>query len=285
MISFIICSTNKSLPPLFEQNIKETVGCEYEIIVIDNSNNQYSIFEAYNEGIKRSKYEYLVFCHDDIMFRTNNVGNVLKNAFQDDKIGLVGVIGTCLLPRMPFGWWAAGKKYYVGSVIGSRKKDKVVSGYKKLDIGVCSYSDAVACDGLFLAIPKRLFDKGSLNWDNETFTGFHCYDLDICMQTIQAGYKVVVANDILIEHYSGGSPKEEFARQCAKLHMKWRGLLPVYSSVVSKEEADKVCDEVVMEYIELKPLAYRYQHIVENKMGRMVLSLMKCVRNFFDRFK
>jgi hypothetical protein len=46
------------------------IGCEYESIIIDNSENRYSIFEAYNLGIDKSKYEYLCLMHDDILIYT-----------------------------------------------------------------------------------------------------------------------------------------------------------------------------------------------------------------------
>ena len=54
------------------KNISETVGCDHEIIVIDNSEKRFSIFSAYNEAIRRARGDILVFMHDDILYKTKN---------------------------------------------------------------------------------------------------------------------------------------------------------------------------------------------------------------------
>ena len=74
MISIIICNRKKVLDPKLENNIKSTIGIEYEIINIDNSDNRYNIFQAYNKGIQKSKYPYICFMHDDILYHTVNWG-------------------------------------------------------------------------------------------------------------------------------------------------------------------------------------------------------------------
>ena len=92
-ISIIICSRTKKLTPVFLENIEKTVGVDYELIVIDNSENKYSIFEAYNLGIKKSKGEVLCFMHDDVLFHTNNWGNILQTIFnKNELIGLIGIL-------------------------------------------------------------------------------------------------------------------------------------------------------------------------------------------------
>ena len=45
MISIIICSMNPDISAELRQNIADTIGCEYELVVIDNSRNQLSIFQ------------------------------------------------------------------------------------------------------------------------------------------------------------------------------------------------------------------------------------------------
>lgn len=74
MISCIICSRTSTISNELMQNISSTIGCEYEIITIDNSTNKHNIFQAYNEGIRRAKGEYLCFMHDDILYHTENWG-------------------------------------------------------------------------------------------------------------------------------------------------------------------------------------------------------------------
>ena len=54
------------LAPDFVKNIANTIGTEYELVHIDNSDPKYSIYEAYNEGVKLSKYDNLCFLHEDV---------------------------------------------------------------------------------------------------------------------------------------------------------------------------------------------------------------------------
>jgi len=106
MISIIICSRKSIIDVRLSENLNDTIGCEYELIIIDNSENKYSIFEAYNLGIQRSTGNYLCFIHDDILFHTLVWGNVIKSIFQSDlNIGLIGVAGAKLKTKMPSGYW------------------------------------------------------------------------------------------------------------------------------------------------------------------------------------
>ena len=70
MISIVICSRKKDVSVELKKNIAETNGCEYEMVVIDNSRNKHNIFHAYNEGVSRAKGEILSFMHDDILFHS-----------------------------------------------------------------------------------------------------------------------------------------------------------------------------------------------------------------------
>ena len=92
MISLIICSRSGNINSQLEDNLGETVGCDYELILIDNSENKYSIFQAYNLGIQRSTGEIICFVHDDIHMHTKNWGTILKNIFiENPKSGLIGI--------------------------------------------------------------------------------------------------------------------------------------------------------------------------------------------------
>jgi hypothetical protein len=68
MVSIIICSKYQQLDKQLLLNIQNTIGTAYEVVNIDNSQHQYSIFEAYNIGVSRAKGEYLCFMHEDVLF-------------------------------------------------------------------------------------------------------------------------------------------------------------------------------------------------------------------------
>lgn len=276
MISIIICSTSKNINSIQKENIGKSIGVEYEIILIDNSQNKYNIFEAYNEGVKRAKYPYLCFCHEDICFRNKNWGVSLLNEFKDKNIGLIGVIGIKILPKYAFGWWAAGYDYYLGNVIANSNKSRMNPNCENHVLEDNKLEDAVACDGLFFAIPKDLFSL--VFFDEKTYTGFHCYDLDICMQILSIGKKIKITRDILIEHYSTGNPTEVFSYNCYLFNRKWENFLPIYTNDVKESEVVAVQDNVIKSFFEDKPLAIRLRHMYSNKLFRLMFSGYKLIK-------
>jgi hypothetical protein len=56
MISIVICSRNSSLLKSVSNSIGNTIGLDYERVIIDNADNRYTILSAYIEGVRRSKY-------------------------------------------------------------------------------------------------------------------------------------------------------------------------------------------------------------------------------------
>ena len=119
MISIIICSRTASISDELIHNIKQTIGIPFELVIIDNSNNFYSIFSAYNEGVKRSKYEVLCFMHDDIIFKTNDWGIIVMNRFNSSNLGAVGVAGSPYYAILPGAWWSGG--YICQSIYGEQE--------------------------------------------------------------------------------------------------------------------------------------------------------------------
>lgn len=74
LLSLIICSRKADVSQELKDNVAATIGCEYELCVIDNSRNEYNIFSAYNEGVRRAKGGILCFMHEDVLFRANGWG-------------------------------------------------------------------------------------------------------------------------------------------------------------------------------------------------------------------
>jgi len=185
MISIVVCTRDNALFSELSHNIKETIGTEYEIVPIDNTENVYSIFEAYKCGVDKSSGDIVCFLHEDILFHTDNWGLLLAETFQDDRVGIAGVVG-CYRYTNSMVYWSDG--YTAGQLLqgsysrfGKYHLDKTPGG--------CPFGNIVLCvDGLFLAIRKSMFDRKTIKWDTDTFSGFHFYDVDICLQSHFAGF-------------------------------------------------------------------------------------------------
>lgn len=225
MISIIICSKSRILPETLRNNIKETIGCEYELITIDNSENRYSIYSAYNQGISQSNFPNLCLVHDDVEFLTINWGEKILKHLNNPKVGLVGVAGGRAMLKTPLGWTSFQHHYNIThSTIGRKntvieKKDTYPLSNNELPIS------SVLLDGVFLCAKKDIFNQ--IHFD-ENFSGFHGYDLDISMQAINAGYINYVVYDVDIKHYSKGRFDKNYLLAILKVYEKWEHLLPVF---------------------------------------------------------
>lgn len=220
-ISIIICSRTKILTPGFLENIKSTVGCDYELITIDNSQNQYSIFEAYNLGIKKSNGEFLCFIHDDIWFHTDNWGVISQNIFNKyNKLGLLGVAGAKLKTKMMSPWWNCHYNQQVINIIQHNKNaepEKTMVGFDEN-----SEAEVVVIDGVFMALRKSMNIRFS-----EVMAGHHNYDLNISFECKKIGYQIMVTNQILIEHFSSGMLNKDWLSSTYKIHKIYKSILPL----------------------------------------------------------
>ncbi len=242
MISIIICSRNPDISDKLKQNIAKTIGVEYELIVIDNSKNKYTIFSAYNEGVRRAQYPYLCFMHDDILYHTDNWGIKIIEHFKDEKIGLIGVIGGHYMPKCPASWWST--EYRSGQILQGNSSlieyNAKFANHSRYNNRINSISVA-AVDGLWFCIPNELFKN--ISFDEHTYTGFHCYDADICLQVINQAKEVVVVYDILIEHFSAGFESYDFLEERIKWFNKWEKYLPIIKGIEISEFdiEDRLC--------------------------------------------
>lgn len=210
MLSLIICSRNASISKELDENIKETILVDYELIVIDNSSNQYSIFEAYNIGIDRSKGEIFIFLHDDILFQTLGWGKIIQELFEHNPdIGLIGIAGSPIKTKMPSTWWEG--PIYI-RIIQHHKNDKV-SENKNQGFENKKTVEVAAIDGV-LMIMKR---NDNIRFD-EDLKGYHNYDLDLSVKHSKLNKKVCVTSEIVIEHYSGGIINKDWYLSTSKFH-------------------------------------------------------------------
>lgn len=221
MLSIIICSRTQIISNNLSENIKDTVGCEYELIVIDNAENTYSIFEAYNLGIDKSMGDYLCFIHDDILFHTTGWGNSIHRIFNEDKqIGLIGVAGAKSKTKMPSAWWDCSEDQKVINIIqhfSNKEKEKWSFGFENRQ-----NVEVVVIDGVFMAMRK---DK-QICFDTK-MKGFHNYDLNISFEYFNKGYLILVTNEILLEHFSLGTINGVWVDSSYKIHDLYKVNLPL----------------------------------------------------------
>jgi GT2 family glycosyltransferase len=218
MISLIVCSKNGDISEQLKLNIENTIGIPYELIIIDNSKNAYSIFEAYNEGVKRASCDFLCFMHEDILYHSHCWGESVIQHLSNPETGLIGLAGAYYLLAMPSSWFKA--KPYVKNQIQSDP-----TGAKSPKHYVITEDKEVICvDGFWFCSRKDVFNQ--VAFDEKTFTNFHFYDLDISMQIHERNYLIYAISDVIVEHSSGGTFNRQWLEAAYDFYHKWEKQLP-----------------------------------------------------------
>lgn len=282
MISIIICSRQPDIADELKKNIATTIGCDYELVVIDNSHNHYSIFSAYNEGVRRAKGDILCFMHEDILFRSNDWGRIGGVYLVDNQqVMLIGVAGCHFLSSYPFYW---AELPIISEHNLHNDCGKIIECKQEAYYGENGLVDVVAVDGMFFIAKRQIFNF--ISFDEKTFTGFHAYDMDICMQVIAQGYRVCVTNRILLEHkwsetLSKGKKGYDQLRPNMELFVKkWQNVLPLVKGVDFLPPSEIVRLNRIVGCAYDAIIARRSKSY---KIGRMVVRPIILIKNFIRK--
>jgi hypothetical protein len=226
VISVIVSTHKPEFFNLLINSIADTIGLDYEVVAIEN-NNLFSICNAYNQGIIRSKFEYLCFVHEDVIFKSQGWGKeavfVLKN---NEDVGLIGVAGSKFKSSLPLGWQIPKlKEMRRGCIFQGQNSfeyvlDDFSPGQSKQQI-----ENVVVLDGVILITKRSVLQK--CLFDETLLTGFHGYDTDFSLQVFLSGKRVVIDRAIKIFHYSLGHFGKDKAKAEWKISRKWFGRLPL----------------------------------------------------------
>jgi hypothetical protein len=231
MLSIIVCSRTSILTETFIKNIENTVGVVYELICIDNSSGNYSIPQAYNQGILKSKYQYLCFVHDDVYFSSPNWGEKVIAHLDMPQTGIIGLAGGDAALKILYDYAAIHPSANITHV------DKKGLVPDDLIWSPDNYSEptrsVLLLDGVFLCSKRELFNE--IKYD-EALSKFHGYDFDISLQSIVAGYFNYVIYDIDVSHYSRGNFNATYYKSIMCVHEKWKNYLPLFEHSISEEE-------------------------------------------------
>ena len=218
----IIYSTHKDSEynNKFRQHLLQTVGLKDAQILEYVNHNEHSLSELYNKGIKESKYDIVVCCHNDIKLEKNWGKKLLEDFSNSPEFGVIGKAGSCYFPESGVYWERMGQTM-VGQVYhhpeGSKKW---VNNYSSK---LPHLIPVVTIDGLFISFDKT---KIKHNFD-ETIGKFHFYDHSFCLPNYLDGVKIGVTSSFEIIHQSVGQPNQEFFDSKIKFLEKWGHKLPL----------------------------------------------------------
>ena len=210
MTSIIICSIDDAkYQRAAEMYSRFWPADQFQVFQLRNAS---SMAAGYNRGIAAAEGQTLIFSHDDVEILTPDLGERIADHLK--RFDIVGVAGTSLVvhPR----WLQAGPPYIHGQVAHPTPE----GGYM-VDIYSASrrvFGGMQALDGVFFACKAEV--ARALGFD-ETFDGFHLYDMDFTFRAYHAGYRLAVACDIQLIHQSVGNFGENWemhARRFVEKH-------------------------------------------------------------------
>jgi hypothetical protein len=259
----VVFSTRK-IDENFIEHVKKT--CMYkgvEVLPYEN-NGEYSLTEIYNKGLNDASSDIVIFCHDDILFETNNWGEKVLKAFEKNpEYGILGVAGT---NHMISGMWWEIRNAMHGTVKHT-DGTKVWANKYSANYGN-QLKEMIAVDGLFIAL-----NKGKIKHSfDETFNGFHFYDISFCLKNHLDGVKIGLISNILILHKSVGQVNEQWGENKTLFEKIYGDQLPICLN----DETKHVIFDKELPKIDMHVLCWNEEKIIPyflNHYGNLVSNI------------
>jgi hypothetical protein len=189
-----------------------------QIIVYENDGVS-SLPEVYNDGLKDSIFDIVVFMHDDLIIETTNVSKKLIKLFDTHPdYGIIGIAGTDNL--ISGVWWQDRASMY--GQVRHEHNGRIHRNNYSGTFGE-KMKQVVAVDGLFFAVHKQRIKD---TFDQE-FPGFHFYDIPFCVSNHTKGVKIGVTTKILVTHKSIGAVDKKWEKNRLFFEAKYGHLLPL----------------------------------------------------------
>jgi len=214
----VVCST-KQINQTYVDHVRKFFSHPKNQYIFVENNGEKSLTEVYNQGLKESKNDIVVFIHDDLEFETKNLTpKIIKLFNRNPEYGIIGLAGT---DNLVSGQWWNDKDSMQGQVGHINGGKRYMSKYSP------SFGDelkeVVVIDGLFMMIHKERI-KHSFNVE---FDGFHFYDLPICLLNYMEGIKIGVTTKIKLYHLSIGEVDKKWRKGKLFFEALYEKFLPI----------------------------------------------------------
>ena len=199
LTSFVICSIDSAKFDAVSHMIHQRMAdAPHESIGVHDATG---LCEGYTRGFAQSRGEAIVFCHDDIEILTPDFRQRLYA-----HLGSQDVIGVCGSSHAVGGSWSQLGPPYIFGQIAHWQADKNLFRVEIFATPARLIGGMQIMDGVLLAARRHAVEQ--VGFDQQTFPGFHMYDSDFTFRAHQAGFKLAVACDLQLIHYSPGKNEQ-----------------------------------------------------------------------------
>jgi len=164
-----------------------------------------TIADKYNYGIaafaqkgQLQRHDIIVFVHEDVRIIDPQFARKIEIVFaQKREVGVLGICGATEITERG-GWHLTNKDNLRGHLLQEFQGN---TNHNIFGGRIGYFDDLCVVDGFCFAVRAKLFTEG-VSFD-KSVGDWDFYDLDICLQALEKGYKVATA-DILLQHKSEG---------------------------------------------------------------------------------
>lgn len=181
-----------------QQSVREwIIGLTGNDIVIRNDVNV-GLVKALNQSwqlVKNTDIDYVLFTHNDVMMYEkgwdSKLLGILENENRQRPVGVAGFygakgIGTLDIYKSPY---RKQQMIRLENVSDCNRMDKL-HGYRNISNGICE--DVAVMDGFSLIVNVKLLNE--LGGFDRNYPPHHMYDNDICLESLDKGYRNIVVS-------------------------------------------------------------------------------------------
>lgn len=216
MLSVVTCSIDAAKYAALETHLHAVLdGHPWELVGVHDAR---SLGEGWRRGATASRGEIVVLCHDDVELLGAAPYARLVEAL--DRFDLVGCAGTRRLSSYTWVWGGLADN-------DGRVAHPAADGGFKLCVygpGGPRVGGVQALDGALLAMRRDVLAR--IDFDTETYDGFHLYDIDFTSRAARAGCAVGIAADLGLLHHSSGSFDAAYKHYARRFLAQHPGLPP-----------------------------------------------------------
>ena len=211
--------SSRDVDEAYIAHLESTAGHVVSEVLHFSNKGDRSLTEIYNEVLRMAKNDIIVFCHDDLIFETQGwAENILRHFRRSPDYGILGIAGTDHL--MDGRWWSI--KNAMHGIVNHSEGGKTWTNAYSEPQGI-KIKRMIVVDGLFFAVNRRRIKSKF----DESFKGFHLYDVSFCVKNHLAGVKIGVITDVRVTHLSVGRTNAQWAENRAQFEREYGSVLPL----------------------------------------------------------
>jgi GT2 family glycosyltransferase len=220
-VLFVLTLVNDETPYAeLEQNVMRQCSGAYRVVPVRGASSMATGYNNLVRSLVTAPDDVLCFIHQDarLLF---DAAVILPQYLE--RLRWAGVLGFCgSAAQQPGKQWHQCLPCY-GSYLQGRGPGRALSFRPPgNDTGGLLCAEVQTLDGYCLFVSRQVFDR--IGGFDEEYGGWHCYDLDLCLRALHAGYQnYVIAQPS--QHYSWGGSDQDLARSLALFSRKWSAFL------------------------------------------------------------